>query len=132
MTSTTEDQVLAPTRDANLTPHKCRRALKITLNVLDRWDLSEEQRLGSLGLNNEAELSDYMSGEVVFPDALNFRVSIIIGLHADLKRLFLQKHHQRQWIVNQHKSLSNQSPVDVLCSEDLVGIRRLRTTLGQF
>ncbi|PTC00656.1 hypothetical protein C9975_06310 [Thalassospira xiamenensis] len=132
MTSTTEDQVLEPIRDSNPTPDKCRQALKIALNVLDRWDLSEEQRLGSLGLNNEAELADYMSSEVVFPDVLNFRISIIIGLHADLKRLFLQKQHQRQWMVNKHKSLSNQSPVDVLCSDDLVEIRRLRTTLGQF
>lgn len=119
-------------QNGNLTPEKSRVAFKIGLNILCAWELDSKQRFAVLGIKEPTDLKFYLETKESFSDELQFRLSIIIGLHADLKRLFLQKQQRQEWMTHPHASLNGKSPIDILSSGNHDDILNLRQRLKSF
>lgn len=127
MMTTLDKKSIQLIENANLTPEKSQIAFKVALNILDSWELDSEQKRAVLGLPEEADLNCYLETRESFSNDLQFRLSIIIGLHADLKKLFLQKQQCCEWMTHSHTSLKEKSPIEILSSgtfEDMLGLRQ--------
>jgi hypothetical protein len=113
-------------KSLQLTHDKTAKASKVVTNILEFWGLKESP-VNSLF---EAELSKYArSSEYEFSDEFVFVTSLILGIYADLRKLFLQDMNHLEWLNAPGKHLDGEPPRVLIASGQVKNIESLRLFL---
>ena len=67
-----------------------------------------------------------LSSEYEFSDEFVFAASLILGIYADLRKLFLQDAHHLEWINSPHKHLEDDQPSKLIASGNVKHIAKVR------
>ncbi|WP_417439807.1 hypothetical protein [Idiomarina abyssalis] len=109
-----------------LTHEKTAKAAKVVINILEFWKLKNS----TIYCLFEEELSKYeQSSEYEFSDEFVFVTSLLLGIYADLRKLFLQDVHHLEWMSSPNNSLESQLPLVIISNADIRNIESLRLLL---
>jgi Protein of unknown function (DUF2384) len=124
-------------------PAKRRRlsgpAMRTFLNIADKWQLSESERLMVLGLPGRSTYFGWISKaraseDLTLPlDAL-LRISAVLGVHKSLSILFGTDHEALGWLRGPHDAptFGGQPPMALLINGTQDGIMLVRRYLDAF
>lgn len=105
---------------------KTAKAAKVVINILEFWELKNS----TIYCLFEEELSKYeQSSEYEFSDEFVFVTSLLLGIYADLRKLFLQDVHHLEWMSSPNNSLESQLPLVIISNADTRNIESLRLLL---
>lgn len=105
---------------------KTAKAAKVVINILEFWELKNS----TIYCLFEEELSKYeQSSEYEFSDEFVFITSLLLGIYADLRKLFLQDVHHLEWMSSPNNSLESQLPLVIISNADTRNIESLRLLL---
>lgn len=106
-----------------LTQEKTAKATKIVINILEFWELKNSPVYSLF----KGELSKYeLSSEYEFSNKCVFSASLILGIYADLRKLFLQSVHHLEWLNSPHKHLEGDQPSELIASGNPKHIEKVR------
>lgn len=106
-----------------LTQDKTAKAAKIVINILEFWELKHSPVYSLF----EEKLSKYeQSSDYEFSDEFVFATSLILGIYADLRKLFLQDMHHLEWMNSPHKHLEDDQPSKLIASGTPKHIEKVR------
>ena len=106
-----------------LTHDKTAKAAKVVISILEFWELKNSPVYSFF----EEELSKYeQDSEYEFPEELVFVTSLILGIYADLRKLFLQDLHHLEWLKAPNKSYNSESPKALIAGGQVKDIESLR------
>lgn len=109
-----------------VTDDKTAKAAKVVINILEFWELKNS----TIYCLFEEELSKYeQSSEYEFSDEFVFVTSLLLGIYADLRKLFLQDVHHLEWMSSPNNSLESQLPLVIISNADTRNIESLRLLL---
>ncbi|WP_417447812.1 hypothetical protein [Idiomarina abyssalis] len=95
----------------SLSSSDTQKATRVAQNILKKWDLESSV----LALEFEKACSSIDDKrEVGFTKELVYKVSLILGIYADLKRLFLQDLHRLEWLKKPNENFDKVSPKELL------------------
>lgn len=115
------------TEGLEFTPEKTEKALNVAFNILDKWSFNDTEKRAALGLSDTMPLDNKAAIAEVADINLQFRLSIIIGLYADLKSLSASHEPMIAWL---RRPLPNGLvPMNVLMSDDYPQMLNLRAAL---
>lgn len=110
-----------------LTHVKSAKAARVVKNILEFWEL-ENAPVYSLF---EEELSKYeQNSEYEFSEEFVFVTSLILGIYADLRRLFLQDMHHLEWINASSNHFEGETPKSLIAKGEMKNIEIIRVFLG--
>ena len=107
-------------------------AVRMFLNIADRWELSQVDRFMLLECN-EQQFEEWSSiarshGPLVLETAVLMRVSAVLGVFAELRHLFASADQERGWLTCVHTAapFGRRAPLDLLRGslEDQLAVRR--------
>jgi len=105
---------------------KTAKAVKVVINILEFWELKNS----TIYCLFEEELSKYeQSSEYEFSDEFLFVTSLLLGIYADLRKLFLQDVHHLEWMSSPNNSRESQLPLVIISNVDTRNIESLRLLL---
>jgi hypothetical protein len=108
---------------------------KMTMQLLDHWDLSTEDQLALLGLasSNRSALGRYRQGEPIGQNIDQYeRVGHLLGIHKNLRLLFPRnKDYLYGWMKTKNKAFENQTPVEVVKELGFMGLLMVRSYLDR-
>ena len=105
---------------------KTAKAAKVVINILEFWELKNS----TIYCLFEEELSKYeQSSEYEFSDEFVFVTSLLLGIYADLRKLFLQDVQHLEWMSSPNNSLESQLPLVIISNADTRNIESLRLLL---
>ncbi|MDV6317215.1 hypothetical protein [Idiomarina sp. HP20-50] len=106
-----------------LTQEKTAKAAKVVINILEFWELKHspvyshfKEKLSKYELNSDYEFSDEFA----------FVASLILGIYADLRKLFLQDAHHLEWMNSPHNHLEDDQPSKLIASGNPKHIEKVR------
>ena len=106
-----------------LTQEKTAKAAKVVIDILESWELKHSPVYSLF----KEELPKYeLSSEYEFSDEFVFAASLILGIYADLRKLFLQDAHHLEWINSPHKHLEGKQPSKLIASGNTKHIEKVR------
>ena len=106
-----------------LTQEKIAKAAKVVIDILEFWELKHSP---VYSLFKEG-LSKYeLSSECEFSDEFVLVASLILGIYADLRKLFLQDAHHLEWMNSPHKHLEDDQPSKLIASGNPKHIEKVR------
>ena len=109
-----------------LTHEKTAKAAKVVINILEFWELKNS----TICCLFEEELSKFEQiSEYEFSDEFVFLTSLLLGIYADLRKLFLQDVHHLEWMSSPNSSLESQLPLVIISNADTRNIESLRLLL---
>mgnify|MGYP005811962865 CR=1 FL=1 len=109
-----------------VTDDKTAKAAKVVINILEFWEL-KDSRVYDLFTK---ELSKYeQNSEYKFFDEFVFVTSLLLGVYADLRKLFLQDVHHLEWMNGRNKRLDGETPKSLIASGKVKNIEALRALL---
>ncbi|MGM7318418.1 hypothetical protein [Idiomarina sp. ST10R2A5] len=112
------------TEGLEFTPEKTEKALNVAFNILDKWSFNDTEKRATLGLSDTVSLDNKSVIAKAAGIKLQFRLSIIIGLYADLKILSSSHEPMIAWL---RRPLSNgKVPINVLMSDNYPEMLNLR------
>ncbi|MBT43522.1 MAG: hypothetical protein CMF12_13500 [Idiomarina sp.] len=114
------------TEGLEFTPEKTEKALNVAFNILDKWSFNDAEKRATLGLSDTVSLDDKSVIAEASDIKLQFRLSIIIGLYADLKILSSSHEPMIAWL--QRPLPNGKVPIDVLMSDNYPEMLNLRRT----
>jgi uncharacterized protein (DUF2384 family) len=103
---------------------------KITMRLLDEWELSTAEQLTLLGLRETSRnmLSRYRNLESSLPydqDKLE-RVGILLAIYKNLYDLFPENENLRKsWVKRENSQLDNACPLDMMLTDGLFGMAHI-------
>lgn len=116
-------------------------AVRTFLNIADRWELSQADRLALLACDDQRfeEWSNIARshGALVLETAVLMRLSAILGLFTELRQFLATGEQERDWLTDKHKAwpCNGRAPLDLLRGtlDDQLDIRRYASgvALGQ-
>ena len=114
------------TEGLEFTPEKTEKALNVAFNILDKCSFNDAEKRATLGLSDTVSLDNKSVIAEASDIKLQFRLSIIIGLYADLKILSSSHEPMIAWL---RRPLSNgKVPINVLMSDNYPEMLNLRRT----
>jgi hypothetical protein len=106
---------------------------KMTIQLLDHWNLPTEDQLALLGLSptDRSALSRYRHGEPIGIDVDQYaRVGHLLTIHKSLKILFPNnKAELYGWIKSKNKTFENRTPVEMVKEFGFTGLLIVRSYL---
>jgi len=119
-----------------ISPSKDKGALaKMTMALLDHWQLSTEDQAALLGIanSNRAALARYRKGETIGSSRDQYeRVGHLLGIHKNLRLMFP---HNRElayrWMSTRNKAFDNLTPVAVIREWGFAGLLMVRAYLDR-
>lgn len=118
------------TEGLEFTPEKTEKALNVAFNILDKWSFNDAEKRATLGLSDTVSLDNKSVIAEASDIKRQFRLSIIIGLYADLKILSSSHEPMIAWL---RRPLPNgKVPIDVLMSDnypEMLNLRRAAKSL---
>lgn len=109
-----------------LTHDKTAKASKVVTNILEFWELKDSPIYDLF----EAERFKYeQDSEYEFSDEFVFVTSLILGIYADLRKLFLQDLHHLEWLNTPRKHLDGEPAKALIASGQVKSIESLRIFL---
>ena len=94
------------------------------MTYLDSWELSSDQILSILGLQNQMkvrQLQSFRSGDRVFPNLseLMIRVDHIIGIADALRTTYPLSDQMRQmWLTKPHRRFQRKTPLNIMLDDE--------------
>ncbi len=109
--------------------HALQTGVNACRNFLTDWGLSDAEVNISIGCGSSTSknLEQY-----TVDDKICFRVSLLLGICADLMDCFIRENHRRQWLSNESKSLNDRSPMSIVKSGDINGLAEVRALLASY
>ncbi len=107
------------------TPEKTEKGLNVALNILDKWSFDADEKNAALGLPKDVDLADRASIVKAADNELHFRLSIIIGLWADLRAVTSSAEIMTGWL--KRPLPDGRFPKDILMSNDCQEMLNLRS-----
>lgn len=108
---------------------------KMTMQLMDHWDLPTEDQLALLGLasSNRAALGRYRQGEPISQNVDQYaRVGHLLGIHKNLRLLFPRnKDYLYSWMKTKNKAFENRTPVEVVKELGFMGLLMVRSYLDR-
>ena len=107
---------------------------KQIMHVLDEWGLSGKDIISILSLPGKTRirhLDRYREGEALPDDEeIKLRIEHIIGIADALRTSFPRKANMGKiWMHTPHRRFNHETPVSVLSSQGLSGLRSIRAEL---
>jgi hypothetical protein len=114
-------------------------AMRTFLNIADKWQLSESDRLMVLGLPGRSTYFGWLSKartnqDLSLPVDTLLRISAILGVHKSLTVLFGSDHEALEWLRGPHDAptFGGQPPMALLINGTQDGIMIVRRYLDAF
>lgn len=106
---------------------------KALMRLFDLWALTDRQQMRLLGnrYGTEVTIKQYRNGSPLAnaPDLMS-RAANLLAIHASLIRLYPANQQLAfSWITTPNGAFAERSPLDVMCSEGLTGIKQVRNHL---
>lgn len=103
----------------NLPANAAQAAVGTALNILDKWDCSEKEKMALLGVGRST-LHKYQTAPAsarLSPDLLE-RISYLLNIHAVLRILFENPENQYGFLrmPNKNKFFDGKAPMEILSS----------------
>lgn len=114
-------------------------ALRTFLNIADRWELSQADRIALLH-SDERQFEEWASvarsnGPLVLETAVLMRISAVLGVFAELKQLFGSADQERAWLTRPHQAAAfeRRAPLDLLRGslEEQIAVRHYAFGIGR-
>lgn len=123
-----EETTILPTEDKGA-------LAKMTMALLDHWQLSTEDQAALLGIagSNRAALTRYRKGEAIGTSRDQYeRVGHLLGIHKNLRLLFPQNRELAyRWMSTRNKAFDNLTPVTVIREWGFAGLLMVRAYLDR-
>ena len=99
---------------------------KAANNILDKWKLTDSEKIDILGFSSKAELDDFIKC-IYTPDVTqerDMRISLILNIHAELRQMFNNSHNLYGFMkmVNHNPPCDGETPLGIAC-KSLAGLR---------
>ena len=114
-------------------------AMRTFLNIADKWQLSESERLMVLGLPGRSTYFGWVSKaranqDLTLPVDALLRISAVLGVHKSLSVLFGSDHESLEWLRGPHgaPTFGGQPPIALLINGTQDGIMLVRRYLDAF
>jgi hypothetical protein len=108
---------------------------RMTMKLLDHWQLSTEDQAALLGLapSNRAALGRYRKGEPIGTSRDQFeRVGHLLGIHKNLRLLFPHNPDLAYgWMSARNRAFENLSPVETIKTYGFAGLLMVRAYLDR-
>lgn len=108
------------------------KAFSIAVNVLTSWQFTDSEKAVVLGDISIATFRRMKAGKM--PTKLSTdrrtRLSLVLGIHKELRTLFLQEEHRREWLINPNRAFAEFSPKDIMLCGSLSGLNDIRRYLS--
>ncbi len=100
----------------------------MVLRLLDLWNLDTSSKLNLLGKSETSRkiLSDIKQGSVPHQRDYLDRMGWLLAIHRSLGILFPHNPELRyDWVNRRNKLLNNESPLDIMKREGIIGLARI-------
>lgn len=117
-----------------LSEQQSRSALKVVLNILDKWGCSKEEKKALLGIEADSTFFKYQkdpSSARVSRDTLE-RLSYLLNIHSALRILFSSPESLYGWVrkPNNHPFFDGRSAMDIMTKGRVVDLYDVMSRLN--
>lgn len=99
--------------------------LRAALRIGDLWDLSKEEVIKVLSVDDEATFEEWIDQaqskrEIILPTHVLFRISVLLGIFSNLSRILQDELSIASWIrmPNTNPFFAGAAPITHLCDPD--------------
>ncbi|MFA0698847.1 hypothetical protein AB4585_29435, partial [Vibrio sp. 10N.222.49.C9] len=82
----------------DITPVQAQVSLKVSLNIFEKWQLTDTEKLNLLGLDSVSDLGLMVAGLVMVREDVLTRVSYVLQVHRHLRSLFSEDASVYGWV----------------------------------
>ena len=113
-----------------ITEHEARAMLRAVLNLLDRWQVSNADKLVLLGEPSERTFQRWRKGEIgpLSVDTVH-RLGDLLGIHKALRYMFTDVERGYAWVGRANEAFGGRSALDVMRQGAPSDIARVRAYL---
>ena len=106
---------------------------KAVMELLDSWSLSAKEKLVLLGLPDDVKsrhMEQFRTQPFPETDKVNEHLIHIVGIEDALRTMYPRNTGMgKLWLKKEHKRLSNKVPMQLMTTEGLAGIKKVRAVL---
>jgi len=109
---------------------EARAMLRSVLNLLDKWQLSKQQKLVLLGAPSERTFQRWRAGEIgPLPNDTVHRLGDLLGMHKALRYMFTDHARAYAWVKRPNEAFGGRPALDVMLQGAPSDISRIRAYL---
>ncbi|ANO35668.1 hypothetical protein A6E01_19495 (plasmid) [Vibrio breoganii] len=100
----------------DITPVQAQVSLKVSLNIFEKWQLTDTEKLNLLGLDSVSDLGLMVAGLVMVREDVLTRVSYVLQVHRHLRSLFSEDASVYGWVKkpNDHPLFRGRTAVEYI------------------
>ena len=119
-----------PETHGQVTEEEARAMLRAVLNLLDRWQLSKQEKLVLLGAPSERTFQRWRAGEIgPLPNDTVHRLGDLLGIHKALRYMFTDLARAYSWVKRPNQVFGGRPALDVMLQGAPSDINRVRAYL---
>ncbi len=104
--------------------------LRAVLNLLDKWQLSKQEKLVLLGAPSERTFQRWRAGEIgPLPNDTVHRLGDLLGVHKALRYMFTDLARAYAWVKRPNEAFGGRPALDVMMQGAPSDISRIRAYL---
>jgi uncharacterized protein (DUF2384 family) len=104
--------------------------LRAVLNLLDKWELTKEDRLILLGRPSDRTFQRWRAGEIgPLPNDTVHRLGDLLGIHKALRYMFTEVTRAYAWVKRPSEAFGGRSALDIMLQGAPSDISRVRAWL---
>lgn len=109
---------------------EARAMLRAVLNLLDKWQLSKQEKLVLLGAPSERTFQRWRAGEIgPLPNDTVHRLGDLLGIHKALRYMFTDLARAYAWVKRPNEAFGGRPALDVMLQGAPSDISRIRAYL---
>ncbi len=113
-----------------VTEEEARAMLRAVLNLLDKWELTKEDRLILLGRPSDRTFQRWRAGEIgPLPNDTVHRLGDLLGIHKALRYMFTEVTRAYAWVKRPSEAFGGRSALDIMLQGAPSDISRVRAWL---
>ena len=113
-----------------VTEEEARAMLRAVLNLLDKWRLSQQEKLVLLGAPSERTFQRWRAGAIgPLPNDTVHRLGDLLGIHKALRYMFTDLARAYAWVKRPNEAFGGRPALDVMLQGAPSDISRIRAYL---
>ena len=113
-----------------VTDAEAQAMLRAVLHLLDKWELSPDEKRVLLGRPSERTLQRWRAGEIgPLSNDLVYRLGDLLGLHKALRYMFTDVGQSYGWVKRPNAAFAGKAALDVMMQGAPADIARVRAYL---
>jgi hypothetical protein len=109
---------------------EARAMLRAVLNLLEKWELSKEEKLVLLGRPSDRTFQRWRAGEIgSLPNDTVYRLGDLLGIHKALRYMFTDVERTYAWVKRLNDVFGGKSALDIMLQGAPSDISRVRAYL---